>query len=110
MDGRDEMALMAHLMRRAGFGATREELEQLVAKGYEATVEDLINPPPPDPAAEADPQSVMLRYVPWSLLPGGETVPGQAMWMYCLINTKTPPGGEGGPVLASRLRHGQRKN
>ena len=90
MAGRDEMALMAHLMRRAGFGATREELEQRVAKGYEATVEELISPPPADPADEADPQSVMLRYVPWSLLPGGETVPGQAMWMYCLINTKTP--------------------
>ena len=90
MANRDEMALMAHLMRRAGFGATREELEQRVAKGYEATVEELISPPAADPAGEADPQSVMLRYVPWALLPGGETVPGQAMWMYCMINTQTP--------------------
>ena len=30
--------LMAHLMRRAGFGADRDELERRVAKGYEATV------------------------------------------------------------------------
>ncbi len=90
MADRDEMALMAHLMRRAGFGATREELEQRVAKGYEATVEELISPPPADPAGEADPQSVMLRYVPWALLPGGETVPGQAMWMFAMINTQTP--------------------
>ncbi len=30
-----EMELMAHLMRRAGFGATRDELEDYVAKGYE---------------------------------------------------------------------------
>ena len=35
---------MAHLMRRAGFGATRDELEARVAKGYEATVEELLNP------------------------------------------------------------------
>ena len=33
-----ELALMAHLMRRAGFGATREELEMYLAQGYEATV------------------------------------------------------------------------
>ena len=46
MAGKDEMALMAHLMRRAGFGAAREELEQRVAKGYDATVEELLNPPP----------------------------------------------------------------
>ena len=31
-----DIALMAHLMRRAGFGATRDEIEARVAKGYEA--------------------------------------------------------------------------
>ena len=36
--------LMAHLMRRAGFGATRDELERRAAKGYEETVEELLNP------------------------------------------------------------------
>ena len=30
-----DIALMAHLMRRAGFGATYEELESRTAKGYE---------------------------------------------------------------------------
>jgi len=40
----EDIALMAHLMRRAGFGATRDELEARVAKGYEATVEELLNP------------------------------------------------------------------
>ena len=39
-----DTALMAHLLRRAGFGATKDELEQYVAKGYEATVEELIHP------------------------------------------------------------------
>ena len=34
-----EFQLMAHLMRRAGFGAAREELDALVEQGYETTVE-----------------------------------------------------------------------
>jgi len=33
-----DIALMAHLMRRAGFGAPFEELERRAATGYEATV------------------------------------------------------------------------
>ena len=39
-----DVALMAHLMRRAGFGSSRDELEERVAKGYEATVEELLDP------------------------------------------------------------------
>ena len=31
--GNNDIALMAHLMRRAGFGATRDELEARAAKG-----------------------------------------------------------------------------
>ena len=48
-----EIALMAHLMRRAGFGATRDELEAYVAKGYEATVDELLHPEE-QPAWEKD--------------------------------------------------------
>ena len=44
MADRQEFALMAHLMRRAGFGATHDELEHLVEQGYEATVEKLLSP------------------------------------------------------------------
>ena len=40
----EDIELMAHLMRRAGFGADRNELEDRAAKGYEATVEELLNP------------------------------------------------------------------
>ena len=38
----NDIQLMAHLMRRAGFGAPIEELEARAAKGYEATVEELL--------------------------------------------------------------------
>ena len=39
-----DIALMAHLMRRAGFGAQYGELEARATKGYEATVEELLHP------------------------------------------------------------------
>ena len=39
-----DVALMAHLLRRAGFGANRDEIESCLARGYEATVEELLNP------------------------------------------------------------------
>ncbi|MBT97905.1 MAG: hypothetical protein CL902_04675 [Dehalococcoidia bacterium] len=40
----NDIALMGHLMRRAGFGAQYQELEARAAKGYEETVEELLNP------------------------------------------------------------------
>jgi len=39
-----DVALMAHLMRRAGFGAQYHELEARAEKGYEETVEELLHP------------------------------------------------------------------
>src|SRR5438132_13328863 len=39
-----DLQLMAHLFRRAGFGAPRDELEAAVARGYEAAVETLLHP------------------------------------------------------------------
>ena len=39
-----DTALIAHLMRRAGFGANHFELQKLAEKSYEDIVEDLVNP------------------------------------------------------------------
>ncbi|PKB79010.1 MAG: hypothetical protein BZY88_15490 [SAR202 cluster bacterium Io17-Chloro-G9] len=39
-----DVALMAHLMRRAGFGAQYDDLEARASKGYEETVEELLHP------------------------------------------------------------------
>ncbi len=86
MAHQDDIALMAHLMRRAGFGAGRDELEQRVAKGYEATVEELLHP---ETQPEVDAYT-LLRYQPASLLPGGQPPMGNVNWMYYLINTKRP--------------------
>ena len=42
--GNSDIELIAHLIRRAGFGATRDQLDAHAAKGYEATVEELLDP------------------------------------------------------------------
>ena len=81
-----DIALMAHLMRRAGFGATREELEARVGKGYDATVEELLNPEEKQPLDRNE----MMRYHPWTWRPG--TLPGMggAEWLHDMVNTKRP--------------------
>ena len=81
----NQMALMAHLLRRAGFGATREELEQYVAKGYEATVEDLLHP---ERAAPLDEYVIRRYHVDQNTLfhPEGS----RAYWMYRMINSPRP--------------------
>ena len=86
MAHQDDIALMAHLMRRAGFGATRDELEARVAKGYDATVDELLNPAS-QPAV--DPYT-LLRHQPAALLPGGQPPMGNVNYMYYLVNTKRP--------------------
>jgi uncharacterized protein (DUF1800 family) len=87
MSHKEDLALMAHLMRRAGFGASREDLERFVAQGYEATVEELVNPTEDQPGGD---MATMLRYHPSFLLPGGTPFSGQANWMYQMVSTKRP--------------------
>ena len=82
-----EIALMAHLLRRAGFGATRDELEGCVAKGYEATVEELLHPEDAPPAL--DHEDIIRRYHVDSV--AGMNLEGsQAHWLYRMINTTRP--------------------
>ena len=82
-----DFALMAHLMRRAGFGATHEELEKRVAKGYEATVEELLHPELQPPALEDE--DLLKRYhVDGNNLMGLESC--QTYWIYRMINTRRP--------------------
>ena len=83
----EELALMAHLLRRAGFGATREELEGYLARGYEATVEELVHPEDAPPGLEDD--DLVRRYHTGqnnlTLLPNTQTY-----WVYRMIKTHRP--------------------
>ena len=86
-DKKEDLALMAHLLRRAGFGSTREELEYYAAKGYEATVEELVNPPDDLPAGKS---ALLLRYQPGVLLPGGQPFVGVYTWLFNMLTTQRP--------------------
>ncbi len=80
-----DIDLMAHLMRRAGFGATRDELDALVEKGYEAAVNDLLEPGP----ARAMPDDIIRRYhVDQSELRIQGA--GAANWLYKMVSTSAP--------------------
>jgi hypothetical protein len=80
-----DIALMAHLMRRAGFGASRDELEARTAKGYEATVEELLNPD-----AEPVDRYEFLRYQPGFWKPVTSPGMGMAAWFHTMLNTQRP--------------------
>ncbi|ETW98087.1 MAG: hypothetical protein ETSY1_20210 [Candidatus Entotheonella factor] len=76
------VALMAHLMRRAGFGASRAELEDLAAQGYDSVVEGLLTP-------ESQPnidEDLMMRYFP-SFHQAAAIEVNIQNWVYRMINT-----------------------
>ena len=81
----NDLRSMAHLMRRAGFGATRDELGRLAGQGYEATVEMLLDP-------ESQPEVDM--YPLYRRLPQAEhpwnVMHAQTDWMYRMLNTRRP--------------------
>jgi uncharacterized protein (DUF1800 family) len=76
---------MAHLMRRAGFGESREELEARAQQGYEVVVEELLNPEKEPPVDD----DVLFRYFP-NYEGGMAPVQSQAHWLYRMINTQRP--------------------
>ena len=82
---RDDIVLMAHLMRRAGFGSSYGELETLAAKGYEATIEDLLYP---ENQPDMDLDIIHRYFVDMKDLLSVQT--NQQYWVYRMINTKSP--------------------
>ena len=81
----ERTALLAHLMRRAGVGATQDELGTLAERPYEAVVEDLLHPerfPEPD-------DDVLYRYYPQMIAPD-TTGASAGRWVYRMVNTERP--------------------
>ena len=79
-----DIALIAHLMRRAGFGEQHAQLEERAAKGYEATVEELLHPQDHDNGLEID---LAERYfIEWNHFTRG--IP--EYHMFRMINTRSP--------------------
>ncbi len=79
------LQLLAHLMRRAGFGATREELETYARDGYEMTVARLLDTSKPI----SMPEYLIRRFHPdeSSMLLGGS---GKDAWLYRMTTTNAP--------------------
>jgi uncharacterized protein (DUF1800 family) len=76
---RTDLALAAHLMRRAGFGASHAELEELAEKDYAELVEDLLHP---ERFPEVD-ENVLRRYN------DGEAIDVWASrWIFRMINSQ----------------------
>ena len=76
---------IGHLMRRAAFGATRDELDELEAKGYDAVVAELLNPSD----YSAMPDDIIRRYHHEQSGMMGQVNPA-AYWLYKMISTKAP--------------------
>ncbi|SVE09422.1 uncharacterized protein METZ01_LOCUS462276, partial [marine metagenome] len=81
----NDLLVLAHLLRRAGFSANRQELETYQDLGYELSVEKLLNPI----NTEYLPDDIIRRYhVDQSEL--RELFGAAAYWMYRMITTSSP--------------------
>ena len=82
----NDVKLMAHLMRRAGFGASRARLDELVEQGYDETVENLLSAID-RPTRITD--NLIRRYHPeYSGMMGNQSPSGN--WMYRMVSTDAP--------------------
>ncbi len=80
---KQDIALMAHLLRRAGFGASRDEIEAKARQGYDSVVHELLNPSD-DPGIDED---LMYRAYP-SYFDKAAIETGQTEIVYRMINNR----------------------
>ena len=81
-----DFKLMSHLMRRAGFSSTKEDIENKLAIGYEASVEELLNP---STKTDGIDDATLRRYHPDQAASHDSTSVG-SYWLYRLISTNSP--------------------
>ncbi len=81
-----DLALMAHLLRRAGFGADRRELERYAEKTYEDVVDDLLSPERFDEPED----EVLTRFYPHLHANKDNPAVWNGRWFYRMINTERP--------------------
>ncbi|MFN0146386.1 MAG: DUF1800 family protein [Dehalococcoidia bacterium] len=81
----EHLELTAHLLRRAGAGATREELEAAAAQPYAELVEDLLHP---ERAPDLD-DDLLFRYFP-ALVNADTPHIWSGRWIWRMANTHRP--------------------
>ena len=77
--------LMAHLLRRAGFGSTKEQLDEYLSVGYEKVVDGLID----DLDSSRINDALVRRYFPDQSVTHDTSVAG-SYWLYRLVSTDSP--------------------
>jgi uncharacterized protein (DUF1800 family) len=82
----ERLALMAHLLRRAGFGTSREELEAYAARPYEEVVEELIHP---ETMPDMD-DDLLARYYPHLGANIDNPQGWNGRWIWRMVNSKRP--------------------
>jgi hypothetical protein len=80
-----QLELMGHLFRRGGFGATRDELEAALGKGYEATLEELLHP---EQAPDLE-EDLLFRSFP-DFHETRKVDVAAAAWVWRMIHTQRP--------------------
>jgi len=81
----NDIGLIAHLMRRAGFGANREQIGMHAHAGYQSTVEALLYPGEEDRMDD----HLIRRFHPELSGMMGPNAPGQN-WLYRMATTSAP--------------------
>ncbi|HEU0168490.1 MAG TPA: DUF1800 family protein, partial [Chloroflexota bacterium] len=76
---------VAHLLRRAGFGATPDEIQSYAAKGLAATVDELVNY-----ADQPDDLDAMYSKISGDLLDPHNLEDIQTWWLYRMAHTSHP--------------------
>src|SRR5690349_13880906 len=76
----------AHLLRRAGFGGTPEEIDSYAALGYEGAVERLLNPAGVDDSAT----EAALRTLAATRDPETNILDTQGLWLARMALTQRP--------------------
>lgn len=85
-ESKTDLGLVAHLLRRAGFGATRSEVERYATKSYEEIVDDLVNP---ERFPEVD-DDLLGRYYPHLAANKDNPQTWNGRWFFRMINTERP--------------------
>ena len=83
--GSDTRKLVSHLMRRAGFGATSDELDGLEGLPYDWIVDELLDPP--DTTWMGDHLVRRFHHEQSGMISG--FAPGE-YWLYRMVTTKAP--------------------
>ena len=83
VDYSKDVSLLAHLLRRASFGPTPDEMDYAIKVGYDNILKELLNPKEPDLV----PHDMIRRY---HVAQSDLRNQGAAYWIYRMLMTKSP--------------------